>query len=133
MLGTLRLDGSPRISPCEMTFTEGQLLLGMMWKSPKARDLQRDSRCVLHSCTANKDGAEGDFKLYGMAREITDAPLRDAYKAAVKARIDWEPTEPFHVFAIEVTSAGYVVFGDERIWMTWDPVRGPRQGKQREE
>jgi hypothetical protein len=68
-----------------------------------------------------------------MAREITDAPLRDAYKAAVKARIDWEPTEPFHVFAIEVTSAGYVVFGDERIWMTWDPVRGPRQGKQREE
>jgi hypothetical protein len=132
MLGTLRKDGSPRISPCEMSFTDGELLLGMMWQSPKARDLQRDPRCVLHSCTSDKDGAEGDFKLYGKAREIADASLREAYKAAVKARIDWEPTEPFHVFAIEVTSAGYVVFGDERMWMTWDPARGPRQGKQRE-
>src|SRR4029077_6569707 len=87
MLGTLRRDGSPRISPCEMTFMEGQLLLGMMWQSPKARDLQRDPRCVLHSCTSDKAGSEGDFKLYAMAREITDAPLRNAYKAAVKARI----------------------------------------------
>lgn len=133
MLGTIRRDGSPRISPCEMTFTEGELLLGMMWRSPKAVDLQRDPRCVLHSCTSDKAGSEGDFKLYAKAREIMQAPLRDAYRVAVKARTDWEPTEPFHVFAIEVSSAGYVIFGDERVWMTWDPVRGSRQGKQREE
>jgi len=31
MLGTVRADGSPRISPCELDFAEGHLLLGMMW------------------------------------------------------------------------------------------------------
>ncbi|MDQ6720233.1 MAG: pyridoxamine 5'-phosphate oxidase family protein, partial [Candidatus Dormibacteraeota bacterium] len=36
MLGTLRRDGSPRISPCEMDFAQGELLMGMMWQSPKA-------------------------------------------------------------------------------------------------
>jgi hypothetical protein len=132
MLGTLRLDGSPRISPCEMTFIEGELLLGMMWQSPKALDLLRDARCVLHSCTSDKAGSEGDFKLYGRAREITQASMRDEYKAAVKARIDWEPPGPFHLFAIEISSAGYVVFGDEGFWMTWDPSRGLRRERQRE-
>ncbi len=132
MLGTLRRDGSPRISPCEMTFTEGELMLGMMWKSPKALDLRRDARCVLHSCTSDKAGSEGDFKLYGRAREVTQPSLRDAYKAAVLARIDWEPTEPFHVFAIEISSAGYVIFGDQRFWMTWDPNRGLRRGRQKD-
>jgi hypothetical protein len=105
-----------------MTFIDGELLLGMMWKSPKALDLQRDARCVLHSCTSDKAGSEGDFKLYGRAREITQASMRDAYKAAVQARI----------FAIEISSAGYVVFGDEGFWMTWDPNRGLRQGRQKE-
>jgi hypothetical protein len=115
-----------------MTFTEGELLLGMMWKSPKALDLLRDPRCVLHSCTSDRAGSEGDFKLYGQAREVTEPSLRDAYKAAVRARIDWEPPEPFHVFAIEIGSAGSVIFGDERFWMTWDPSRGLRRGRQRE-
>jgi hypothetical protein len=42
MIGTLRTDGSPRISPCEVDFAEGQLLLGMMWRSKKALDLLTD-------------------------------------------------------------------------------------------
>ncbi|MDP9297120.1 MAG: pyridoxamine 5'-phosphate oxidase family protein, partial [Actinomycetota bacterium] len=36
MLGTLRSDGSPRISPCEIDIVEGHLCLGMMWRSKKA-------------------------------------------------------------------------------------------------
>ena len=46
MLGTLRKDGSPRISPVEVIFADGQLYLGMMWRSKKALDLLRDSRCT---------------------------------------------------------------------------------------
>src|SRR5207253_10232258 len=53
MLGTLRRNGWPRISPNELDFVAGQLLLGMMWQSYKALDLLRDSRCVLHSCTSD--------------------------------------------------------------------------------
>ena len=38
MLGTVRADGSPRISPCEVDFSTGRLLLGMMWRSMNAQD-----------------------------------------------------------------------------------------------
>jgi pyridoxamine 5'-phosphate oxidase-like protein len=131
MLGTLRANGWPRISPCELDFVAEELLLGMMWQSPKARDLLRDDRCVLHSCTSNKDGTEGDFKLYGRARDEHDRAVHDAYRAAVRKRIDWEPTGSFHLFAIEVDSAGFVVFSPESYAMAWDPARGTRRWNQR--
>jgi Pyridoxamine 5'-phosphate oxidase len=133
MVGTLRRDRSPRISPCELDFAEGELFLGMMWQSPKARDLLRDPRCVLHSCTQDRSGTEGDFKLYGRASDIQAPHLRDAYRAAIKARIDWEPAGSFHLFAIDVTSSGYVVFGEHGFAMAWDPQRGLRRWEQRED
>ena len=73
MVGTLRANGWPRISPCEVDFVAGELLLGMMWQSPKARDLVRDERCVLHSCTSDRLGSEGDFKLYLFAVDVQSA------------------------------------------------------------
>jgi Pyridoxamine 5'-phosphate oxidase len=128
LVGTLRKDGSPRISPCEPDFAAGQLFLGMMWQSWKARDLLRDPRCVVHSCTSNKDGTEGDFKLFGRAVDVREPELREAYRAAIKARLGWAPDEPnYHLFAIGVRSAGFVVFGDERYSLAWDPERGLRR------
>jgi hypothetical protein len=132
LVGTLRANGWPRISPCEPDFAAGHLFLGMMWQSWKARDLLRDPRCAVHSCTSDKAGTEGDFKLYGRALDIRDADLRDAYRTAIKARIDWAPEEPeYHLFAIDVASAGFVVFGDERYSLAWDPERGLRRSKMR--
>ena len=46
---------------------DGQLALGMMWRSMKALDLLRDPRCVVHSVVSDKDGTEGEFKVYGRA------------------------------------------------------------------
>jgi hypothetical protein len=69
---------------------------------------------VLHSCTSDRRGTEGDFKLYGRARDVRDDDTRGAYRAAIRARIDWEPADPFHLFAIDVEAAGYVVFGERR-------------------
>jgi hypothetical protein len=63
MVGTLRKDGWPRISPCEVDFAAGHLFLGMMWRSAKALDLSRDSRVVVHSVTCNREGSDGDVKL----------------------------------------------------------------------
>jgi hypothetical protein len=131
MLGTLRPNGWPRISPCELDLVGDELLLGMMWQSPKARDLLRDDRCVVHSCTSDRNGTEGDFKLYGRARDEHDPSVRDAYRAAVRARIDWEPTDPFHLFAIAVESAGFVIFSPESYAMAWDATRGTRRWNQR--
>ena len=132
MLGTLRANGWPRISPCELDFVDGELLLGMMWQSPKARDLLRDDRCVLHSCTSDRLGNEGDFKLYCRARDLQDSGTRAAYRTAVRARIDWEPSDPFHLFAVDIQSAGFVTFtNDAPYGMAWDPDRGTRRWTQR--
>jgi hypothetical protein len=126
MLGTLRRDGWPRISPCEVDLAAGHLFLGMMWRSPKALDLLRDPRIVVHSVTCNREGTDGDIKLYGRAVPIDDPELRKAYRAAIKARIDWEPQEgTYHLFALDVESAGYVRFdSDQKEVGTWEPTRG---------
>jgi len=131
MIGTLRPNGWPRISPCELDFVGDELLLGMMWQSPKALDLLRDDRCVLHSCVCDRDGTEGDFKLYARARIVEEPELWRDYRAAVKARIDWEPASEYHLFAVEVESAGFLVFGDDPFGMAWDPQRGTRRWTQR--
>jgi hypothetical protein len=49
LLGTLRFDGAPRISPVEPYFAAGRLLMGAMAWSKKAADLRLDSWYVLHS------------------------------------------------------------------------------------
>lgn len=121
MLGTLRKDGAPRISPVEVIFTEGQLYLGMMWRSKKALDLLRDPRCALHSATSNRDGSQGDFKVFGRAVEVNDAEERSRYCDALYEKIDWKPEEPeFHLFSIDIESATLIEFKDEkmthRVW-----------------
>ena len=128
MLGTLRADGSPRISPCETDIAQGHLFIGMMWRSKKAIDLQRDPRCVVHSVTCDRMGTDGDLKLYGRMVDVHEPKLRVAYQAAIKARIDWEPDEPeFHLFSLEVEAAGYTIFGDDHHALAWDPVAGLRR------
>jgi hypothetical protein len=128
LLGTLRKNGFPRISPVEPEFVDGQLMLGMMWQSPKALDLLRDPRCVVHSVVSDREGTEGDFKLYALARDVQGPALRQRYRETIKARIDWEPSEPnFHLFALDVDSAGFVIFGKDRYGLAWDPDRGLRR------
>ena len=124
LLGTLRRDGWPRISPVEHMFIEDELLLGMMRQSRKARDLLRDPRCVAHASIGNPDGrSDPEFKLYARARDVLDPALRTAYGDAWWARSQWRPSEPYHLFALEITSAGYVRFDEGEITHdeTWPP------------
>jgi hypothetical protein len=130
LVGTLRRNGWPRISPVEPEFVDGELMLGMMWRSPKALDLLRDPRLVVHSVVTTRLGTEGDFKLYGVAVDVREPERRAAFRAAMKARIDWEPPEPnFHLFAVDVESAGFVTFAEPRFGLAWDPERGLRRWK----
>ena len=107
LVGTLRRDGWPRISPVEPFIADGQLYLGMMWRSVKALDLLRDSRCVVHSTVSNRDGSEGEFKVYGRAVEVTDPEeLRrfcDAVYATTGLRIE-DMEGQGHCFAIAIES-----------------------------
>ena len=106
-------------------------MLGMMWRSPKALDLERDPRLVVHSVVSSRMGTEGDFKLYGRAAQVDDPDRRARYRETIKARIDWEPDEPnYHLFAVDVDSAGFVIFGEKGYGLAWNPAAGVRRWEQ---
>jgi Pyridoxamine 5'-phosphate oxidase len=123
LLGTLRRDGSPRISPVEPFLTQGHLLFGAMSWSMKTRDLVRDPRCALHSAVADPDSGEGELKLYGRATKADDR-LRDAPREA------WwvgRPSEAASVFSLDIEQATFITWDLEHGEMTvrrWSPQRG---------
>ena len=122
LVGTLRANGWPRISPVEPLVVDGELYLGMMWRSRKAVDLLADTRCVVHTTVHDRHGTEGDVKVYGRARDVVDPAERDRYGAALQAAIGWRPEGDFHLFALDVTEVGYfkVTDGGHDV-RTWRP------------
>ena len=110
LLGTVRKDGSPRISPVEPLIVQGELYLGMMWKSLKAADLLRDPHCTVHSAIRDRMAKDGEFKLHGRVRYIQDPGVRKRYGLALYKKIGWNPEGmKYHLFAVDVSSAGFFV------------------------
>ena len=115
VIATLRKDGSPRISGVEAEFQDGQVSLGMMPGSLKARDLQRDPRLALHSGTEDPSEQAGeviDAKISGRAREIAGAD--------------------HHVFHVDVKEVVLIRIGepsDHLVIETWREGRGLRSTK----
>ncbi len=108
LVGTIRKDGSPRISPVEFIITDGNLYFGTMWRSLKALDLLRDPRCTVHSSISDRMAPDGEFKLHGRAIDVEDAEERHRYCQALYEKIGWNPEGmQFHLFSIEVQSAGF--------------------------
>jgi hypothetical protein len=63
---------------------------------------------------------QGDIKLYGRAVLVTEPAKRASYEAAIQARINWRPTEPYHCFVFDIERAGHVRFADgDRHVVTW--------------
>ncbi|SED60897.1 hypothetical protein SAMN05216532_5090 [Streptomyces sp. 2231.1] len=122
VLATLRKDGSPRTSGLEADFRAGELWLGMMDGSLKARDLRRDPRFALQ---ANPGGGTdlggGDVRIAGRAYEA-GAETKAWYGEEV------EPPQPFHLFRTEVTEVVLTRVEDEtylvvKVWKPGEPVR----------
>jgi Pyridoxamine 5'-phosphate oxidase len=118
LVATIRLDGTPRLSPVEPLVLDGDLWLSMMWQSRKATDLLRDDRILVHSITTTREGGEGELKVRGSAQSINDPTLRRRYCDAV-AVLGWRPEEPyFHLFRIDiadVTLVRYAPTGDQYV------------------
>ena len=121
MVGTLRKNGWPRISPVEPLFFNGQLYLGMMWRSQKALDLLRDPRCTIHNAVSDRNASEGEFKVYGRALDITNPGERQAYVQALFEKIGFQPGDhEFHCFAIDMQSAAAnTLVGEEFQHQVW--------------
>jgi hypothetical protein len=128
LVGTIRRDGSPRISPNECDFALGRLFVSMMWRSRKALDLLRDPRAAVHSVPSDRMNPGGDVKLYGRVVDEQDPEVRSAFRDAIRARIDWAPDEPdYHCFSFDVERAGYTVFGEGSHALSWTPRDGLRR------
>ena len=124
MLGTIRADGTPRISPVEPFVLGGHLLFGVMTRSAKALDLTRDPRCTVHSIVTAPNQGEGELKLFGRVDRIHDPELRN---------VSDEPWWVQHgddralVFSLDIDRAVFVSWDLEGGLMTvrrWSPERG---------
>lgn len=122
-VGTLRRDGSPRVSGCEFFFFEGDLYLGMMWRSLKALDLLRDPRCDIQSAVTDKNVTGGEFKLRGRAVKVSDTDTLGRYGRALQEATGWRPDGPFHLFALDIQGAAFIEYrqnGDQFV-IDWRP------------
>jgi hypothetical protein len=121
VLANLRRDGSPRVSGTEVQFHGGDLCMGMMHQSIKARDLVRDGRFALHANPGDATMKGGDAKVAGVAFEVTD-------EAALATYIDEvEPPPPFHLFRSELSEVVVTSLhpdGDRLVIETWRPGTG---------
>jgi hypothetical protein len=123
ILATLRKDGFPRTSGLEVRFLDGELWLGMMPDSLKARDLIRDPRFALQANPGEGQSmGGGDVRISGRAIEVHDAGTRARYSEEV------EPPEPFHLFRTELTEVVRTYVEDDKflvvqVWKPGEPVR----------
>ena len=95
LLGMLRADGTPRIDPVEPHFADGELVLGAMRDTAKARALRRDPRCVLHSTISGPNTGEPDVKLFG---HVEPSAVQVGWWAG-------RPPEEVEIYAFQVEEA----------------------------
>lgn len=108
LVGTIRRDGSARISGAEPLVMDGDLWLSMMRTSAKAIDLARDPRILLHSIVTGPEPA-AEVKIRGTAHVQGDDDVQRRYAAAVSAQIGWRPVVgEFTLFVVDVDDVTYI-------------------------
>ena len=129
LMGTLRADGFPRISPIEPRIFEGQLVLVGMPGTRKFDDLIRDPRFTLHTATVDAYVGDGDAKLWGVVRHIPDPALHarfaDDLFAETGMNLRGQVFDPF--FVADLTGGSCIELVDEQLVITiWRPGQGER-------
>jgi hypothetical protein len=129
VLATLRKDGSPRTTGIEVRFLGGDLWLGMMPGSLKARDLLRDPRFSLQANPGPGTGmGGGDVRIAGRAVPVEDGEARARYVEEVS------PPDPdaFHLFRVDLTEVVRVSVVDDayllvQTWKPGEPLRSVKR------
>jgi hypothetical protein len=124
VLGTIRADGTPRLSGIDPFVANGELHLGSMPGARKGHDLKRDPRLVLHGIPWEsrrvREGAEdpgdGDVKLTGRAVLADDDEKRAAFAAFADER-GFEPpdTDSADVFRIDLETVVVISVADDQL------------------
>ena len=118
LLGTVRRDGTARISTVGVRLVSGELTMSLVRGSTKERDLRRDPRCLLHSPMLHGNDPNDELKLRGRVVQVEDADLREA--AAL-----WTPPPPLDVFTFDLESAAFLEWSKGEMTMArWGSDRG---------
>lgn len=132
VLGTVRADGSPRLSGIDPFFLDGELHIGSMPAARKGDDLRRDPRLALHAVPWEsrrlRDGADdpgdADAKLTGRAVQIPHERAVAAMTAYFAERGIDAPAEG-DLFRIELdTVATVAVVDDQLVIDRWSEASG---------
>ncbi|HEY4376557.1 MAG TPA: pyridoxamine 5'-phosphate oxidase family protein [Acidimicrobiales bacterium] len=123
VLGSLRRDGSARLSGIDPFFIEGDLLFGSMPDARKGRDLKRDPRMSLHSIPwesrkvrdGREDPGEGDAKLTGLAVVVTDPAAFAAVAAVQGGEHDASSPPDYDLFRVDVLDLVVVAVADAQL------------------
>jgi Pyridoxamine 5'-phosphate oxidase len=124
ILGTLRADGSPRVSGIEARFWDGELWLAGMPRSVKFVDLRRDPRMALHSGSDEPDAFTADAKVSGRAVEVTDPAERAAFGRGNDVPAEAEPFELFRIDIEQVVLTAVSEAKDALLISSWRPGSG---------
>lgn len=127
LLGTVRADGSPRISPVEPLIFEGMLVLVGMPNTRKFDDLARDPRFCLHTATVDTRVSDGDAKLFGAVVDLRDREVhaRFARQLFEDSGMDLREETFDHFYVGDLTGASTVeVDGDHLNITVWKPGQG---------
>ena len=132
VLGTIRRDGSPRLSGADPYFYDGQLRIWSMPRARKGQDLRRDPRVAVHSIPwdsrklrdGGADVGEADAKVSGTAVLVSDAGALSAFRAWLKAERGVEPPKDWDLFTIDIDALTVISVDNGQLvidgWSTTD-------------
>jgi hypothetical protein len=124
-LGTIRHNGSPRVSPIEAHLVGEELMLVMIPRTQKARDVIGDPRVVLQSPIANAADPGTEFKLTGRTITVVDGSQREAVARQIEVASGWRPRPAWLFLAVGIERVAILEWQkDELILTRWDPSRG---------
>jgi Pyridoxamine 5'-phosphate oxidase len=111
LLGTVRRDGTARISPVGVRIVDCELTMSFLAGSMKECDVRRDPRILLHSPVVHGGDPNSELKLRGRAIQIDNQEL--LAKAAL-----WDPPPPLVAFAVDLESAALLEWSKGEVTVT---------------
>jgi pyridoxamine 5'-phosphate oxidase-like protein len=130
--GTIRRDGSPRISPVEVHISDGRLFVVVIPRTAKAHDLDRDPRIVLQSPIASAGSPGLEVKLRARAGDVLDRDLQAAMAASVEEASGWRPGEQWRYCELLLTSVAVLDWVDgDMLLHRWSAAHGLRMSERR--
>jgi hypothetical protein len=131
-VGTVRRDGSPRISPVEVHILGGQLFVVLIPHTAKAHDLDRDARVTLQTPISSASDPGVEVKLRGRALSVLDSDERASMAASVAATSGWQPGDQWRYCELLLSSVALLdwVEGD-MLLQRWTADHGLRVPERR--